>query len=495
MLNPVLTLFALIVMSLFIYERILNLNHLSGLHRVFGFVFAGILAHSVFLLESPFPYARFVFMGLSMGIFVSGMARIRFDLSLTGSLISLGISNGFFLISAWMISTAAVVMSRMIAQPVIDGMWLTFFSFLLQIAWVKLLFRIRRFQKGILFLRKHFASAAGLAISGLILLIFILFYNYNVPNELMPLLLICVPLCLLGLIFWWLNGLVTLYRQRIRERDLRNCESAAAEKDRQIRQWEESYAILAALAHRDNKLLYAMYEAVHEFVTRYDGPIQAGVWRDGRRLMNGIEQLMGERARAIAQSRRENESLPVTNDPVMDGLIRHIHTMAAEKEVQFDVVFLCDVPDMTSAVIPSLELGTLCADLMENAVIAASHSEYKKVLVLFGRGAGCYEITVQDTGIPFDIETLTALGRRPVTTHADEGGSGVGYMAIFDILRQFQISLSVTEYAPSPYGFTKSVKLRFDGEGKYRVHTYRPGEFPAQAFDPDGWELGAKTPP
>jgi len=49
----------------------------------------------------------------------------------------------------------------------------------------------------------------------------------------------------------------------------------------------------------------------------------------------------------------------------------------------------------------------------------------------------------------------------------------VGYMAIFEILREAGASLVITEYAPKDYAFSKSVKIRFDGKFKYTVCSFR----------------------
>jgi sensor histidine kinase regulating citrate/malate metabolism len=109
--------------------------------------------------------------------------------------------------------------------------------------------------------------------------------------------------------------------------------------------------------------------------------------------------------------------------------------------------------------------------LLENAIIATDSCEYKQIKISFGKDDGFFAITVQDSGIPFESETLKNLGKKPTSTHLHEGGSGIGYMTIFNIMNTYKASLIIREFAPNHNGFTKSVSFRFDGENAYTVHS------------------------
>ena len=64
------------------------------------------------------------------------------------------------------------------------------------------------------------------------------------------------------------------------------------------------------------------------------------------------------------------------------------------------------------------------------------------------------------------------MGRRNVTTHAHEGGSGIGLMALFDSLRARRGSFFLDETPAN--GFTKCVCIRFDGKDSYSIKSARP---------------------
>lgn len=74
---------------------------------------------------------------------------------------------------------------------------------------------------------------------------------------------------------------------------------------------------------------------------------------------------------------------------------------------------------------------------------------------------------------------MLRLGKEKASTRLSEGGSGIGYMTVFGILRECKASLVITEYEPEQQGFTKSVAVRFDDGDKYTVKTCRADELRA----------------
>ncbi|MCL2084235.1 MAG: hypothetical protein FWH06_03130 [Oscillospiraceae bacterium] len=333
-----------------------------------------------------------------------------------------------------------------------------------------MLFRIKRLRKGILFLQKKGSGAVGLIIGGIILVTVTFMNNSVVSDETATVIVIGAILCAAGLILWWRSGLTKLYREKVRERSLRDYEKLIEEKDGQILRLQESNDFMAKLIHRDSKLLPAMYEVVKTF-------LENGDISNGMGILLRLEEQMSERTGAITRVQHENKILPSTEDSFVDGVMKRMMLKAAEEDIQFDITITGDISGLTETVIPSVKFQTLCADLIENAIIAASYSDYRRIHIMLGMSEGLYELDIQDTGIPFEIATLMDLGVKKASTHLDDGGSGIGYMTVFEILREFRASLIITEYEPTRYGFTKSVKVRFDGMREYTVRTYR--DFPA----------------
>jgi len=584
------TLFFIILCSLFVFLKVLNLNEFSVLKITFGILFSCALSYCVFILRDAIPIIRFAIMIFVMWIFAGITTKTKLDIALTAIVLSIGINYGFFLILAFI--SALLSYSFSVSS---DNFWVIFLPVTFQIICLIFLFRVKRFKKGILFLQKKGAGKIGLVISGIILFFVVLISSRDSSAVIILGGSLSAVLCIIGLILWWRHGLSSLYRKNVMERSLKEYEKTVEDKDTQIQkliennellssmihrdnkllpymhkavelfldsykdtdntavksegrriltqieelmlertdtitqsqrtdeilpqdppiddviddtvltvseegteskerslqQYEkivgekdaqiqkliESNELLSSMIHRDNKLLPSMYEAVKLFINSCEDAKNTEVQSDSRRILTQVEEFMRERTNIIKQSQRDNKILPKTNDPLIDGIINHMMLKASEKEIEFDVTVIGDISGLTETVIPALKFQTLCADLIENAIIATALSEHKKILIIIGTNEGFYELNVQDSGIPFKIETLMRLGLEKASTHLDDGGSGIGYMTVFEILNEFKASIIITEYEPKPNGFTKSVGIRFDNKNDYIIDTFRAGDF------------------
>jgi len=459
-------LFILLLFSLLIYMKILNIENLSAIKCIAGIIFSGVLACVFLALSTTVPYSRFFIMVLAMGAFAGIISKKRFGLALIASMISIGISCGFFL---GFLLISALIQLRLFQY--INVVVMMIMSFSMQFVLISLLFRIKRFRKGMLFLQKKEPGIIGFIVSGIIFVTTILIRNINFAARLRWQFLIGGILCVALLIFWWRKRLTKLYQKWIRERKQQEYEVIIAEKDKQIQALQKSNESMASLIHRDNKMLPAMYQTMkilhNEEFSDIEFPMRS------RHALAQIGEYMEERTAVIMRDQRENTTLPSTGDPMIDGLMKYMLLKATGNEIGFDLNVVEDISELAETIISATKFKTLCADLIENAIIATSHSTHKKILITIGTCEGFYELNIQDSGIPFEIDTLMSLGIRKASTHLDEGGSGIGYMTIFEILHEYSASLLITEYEPRQYGFTKSVKIRFDNRNEYFLHTFR----------------------
>jgi hypothetical protein len=77
------------------------------------------------------------------------------------------------------------------------------------------------------------------------------------------------------------------------------------------------------------------------------------------------------------------------------------------------------------------------------------------------------EFSTVSLKILFNIVMMQELGKRQTTTHKDEGGSGIGMMEVFEIVRETGASLYIEKLGGSGRGFTKRISVRFDGKGEF----------------------------
>ena len=68
----------------------------------------------------------------------------------------------------------------------------------------------------------------------------------------------------------------------------------------------------------------------------------------------------------------------------------------------------------------------------------------------------------------FIYEERITLGKERVTTHAESGGSGMGFMITFETLRKAHASLIITEFE-NKIPFSKSVSFMFNGENSFII--------------------------
>lgn len=122
------------------------------------------------------------------------------------------------------------------------------------------------------------------------------------------------------------------------------------------------------------------------------------------------------------------------------------------------------------------DLEILLADHIKNAIIAINYSNNvnKSILIRLGIIDGIYSLYIYDSGIEFEIDTLKNLGKKPSTTHADSGGTGMGFMNTFDTLNKYKASMIIEEYGkPSKDNYTKAIMIKFDKKNEFKICSYR----------------------
>jgi len=400
-------------------------------------------------------------MVLFIAFFLSVILKTEITVALTSSIVSTGISYGASLIS--------VMISVSLALPIPGESYyfVAVATIVLQCILIICLFKIKRFKKGVTFLKSNKASAIGLVISGFLLLLFVLI-NRGVPAERGGWIIVGIALCVTGLFVWWRRGLTRQYRERVNERNKQEFEKIVAGKEQKIEKLQEDNDLMASIIHRDNKLLPAMAEKVILFMRS-----ESNVSPEGNQIIKQVEQLFEERKEVLKRCSYSSTDALSLKNPLIDGVLNHMMMRASEEGIQFEIAEISNFAESVETIISTIKLQTILADLIENAINATVKCKTGRVFVSFSVEEGVYKLRVQDSGKPFEAETLINLGIKKTTTRSEEGGSGIGYMAIFEILRECNASLTITEYGPGKSLFAKSITVSFDNEGKYLLLTDR----------------------
>ena len=400
-------------------------------------------------------------------IFLKIMTKTKLPLLIKGVLISIGISLGIDILSFTIILITASIFNiipeyfenpnELVVLPIqtihLLDLAVEIINVVLNVIIAFFFFKLKRLKKGFVFLENKKATRIGIAFS-IMIMVFRSYFDDIVY------LLIAVNLCTIGIDLWWRNQTTMLYKQRL-------AEHAMKEKDTQIKKLTESNDFLAKTVHRDNKLIPAMYHAVRIFIDQKDMNFE--IKKKGSNILAELDEIMEERRDTNLKIQQDFKSITATGGILIDSVLNHMFNKAIKEGVHFDVVITAEIKNLIEEKISKQKLETLLSDIIENALIAVSYSTYKKVLLTRALIDGFYEIEIFDTGIPFDSDVLDCLGKEKITIHGDENGSGIGYLTIFEILKEVKASLTVFEYPQEKYRFTKSVKIRFDQKNEYIV--------------------------
>lgn len=341
------------------------------------------------------------------------------------------------------------------------------------------IFKIKRIKNGLKFIDKYNNKEEKytyIILSGGIILTVCGILRGSENVWINTLMLAGAILILLSAIIWIQNNITKHYKKNMRDRTI---SVQKAEIDEQTKLLEEVKAENLKLAtavhkynHRLSSLELAMKSAIsHNLNTEFADELSV-MLKDTEDLSNSFAKEC-DVAKCI---------LPLTNVPSIDNMFKYMQDEASKCNINFDLKINESINDLIDNIIPKDMFETLLGDHLRDAIIAvnASDNSYKSILTTLGLVDGCYELSVYDTGIEFQIDTLLKLGKEQVTTHKDSGGSGIGFMTTFETLKTTKASLVIEEYSPETTNYTKSVSIRFDGKNQYRIYSYRADDIKKQ---------------
>lgn len=365
------------------------------------------------------------------------------------------------------IITASIGMSVYVDNVIFNKI-LLLFAYLVCFGIIIILLKLKRLNKGLQFFQDEKNLGLGLTISGVLFSLFSVIYTQDIKNYLFALLIILgLFTSAFGLYLWIRRSITAHYRERLQLKSEEHYQALLSEKEQEIEKLNQSNEYLAKVVHRDNHLMSSLNSSIDAYFESNDTQFRDDLLRD-------IQTLAKERGELIAKEQREAKILPSTGNPLIDGAINDLYTKAAAHGIDFSLTVAAPVGEVIGKFISQTDLQTLICDHIKDAVIAveATGEGKGKILVEFAMNNGSYSVTVFDSGIAFEPETLAKLGKERVTTHADNGGSGIGFMTTFETLRKAHAGLKITEFETKT-PFTKSVSFRFNGENTFTIQSYR----------------------
>ncbi len=328
--------------------------------------------------------------------------------------------------------------------------------------------KMKRLKYGLSFLKgskeNDYIDILVLNVSVTILVSTIIIVNSSIilARDLAPGLIISVIIMIITI----KKTLQLYYKQKLLVQELNETKQELIETKKELKQLEEENLNFSkkshTLAHRQKSLEHKILELTtkSEISTEEVGEVESK-----------LEEIKKDLYKETAVV-----ELTKTEIVEIDDMLKYMQAECIKNKIGFELQIAGNIHYMTNNFISKEDLEILLADHIKDAIIAINHTDNinRGILVRLGEIDGIYSLYIYDSGVEFEIETLKNLGKEPSTTHADEGGTGMGFMNTFDTLRKYQASLTIKEINnPTKDNYTKVLIFKFDKKGEFQITSYR----------------------
>lgn len=431
----------------FTYNKLLNTKTKFKYH-IIDIAISIYISAITCLLKLYIPHISMIFIITSLVIAIKFTRKTPLNITFTTCIISYGYSFFSFFISAFLLS------------------FLTFFSnnigtyYLLSIPLLGILsifiasipFRFRRLKNGMPFLLKKSSNTLGICIGIICITLTTFFAMHNKVDKLFIIAVFSIGLLGITLIIWWRTQLTKLYREHLRTTEL---VSLRDEVDRLKAENEK----LSKIIHKDNKLIPAMEMTVRNVLN--DITTNEADTARLNELQTSLSALSAERDGVLRAYENEVLAFEPTGSLRLDSLLSYMKIKMDNESINFTFTQTANVRYMIQKVCSEDSLCTLIADMLENALIATKNCDIRNIHFGFDVEDGFYALNFVDSGIPFAPEVYMDMGIQRHTTHQDTGGSGIGLMTTFEIVKKHRASFVIDEKLNNDF-YTKKLTISFD---------------------------------
>ena len=330
------------------------------------------------------------------------------------------------------------------------------------------LVKIRKFKHGISFLHKKLENTF-FNTTILNIVVIILFFAMAIPDKRISRgkNIIITFIILSILMFITIKQALQLYyKQSLLEKDLKETKEELEAKKKEVEKLEKENLEFSktshSLAHKQKALEYRLSQLTKLGKINEDEEID---------IKNELENISEE-----MYKEPEDIELAKTDIPSIDNMFSYMQSECIKDNIKFELQVVGNIHYMVNNLISENELEILIADHIKDAIIAINHSDNsnRSILVRIGRIDNVYSLFIYDSGIEFTKEVLDNLGKKPITTHADTGGTGMGFMNTFDTLNKTKASLIINEIGkPCEDNYTKVLIFKFDNANAFKVNSYK----------------------
>lgn len=255
------------------------------------------------------------------------------------------------------------------------------------------------------------------------------------------------------------------YKQNILTKELEETKKELEEKKQEIDKLEKENLEFSktshSLAHKQKALEFKLEQLMK---TDIDAENKETIKEEIEKVSKELYKEPNE----VELTKTEIESI--------DNMFSYMQSECIKNNIKFELQVVGNIYYMINNLITENDLEILIADHIKDAIIAINNSDNlnRSILVRIGKIDNIYSLYIYDSGIEFTKEVLDNLGKKPITTHADTGGTGMGFMNTFDTLNKTKASLIINEIGnPCEDNYTKVLIFKFDNQNEFKVNSYK----------------------
>ena len=435
----------------FIYRKLSGNKENSKIRHVLNMFFTLVLSASAIYIRYKFSYIiGVVFIVFSLS-FLYSQSYNTIGQNILLVTISLGIN--------YVIRFVGILIAFIINAifPIQNDYYNLCIICSIQIIIIYALYNIKRIKYGISFLnnKDNYFDIIILDMSVIASLLSIVFVNMNVMQEISKNIAFMFVLCSISMFLTIKKSIEAYYKQKLLIQDLNETKKELEEKKKEVEELEAENLSFSkkshSLAHKQKSLDFKI----------------------NKLLMNSenAEELgLQEKLKNIAGQLQENLKLPKldkTGITEIDDMLEVMQEECRLNGIDFNLQLNGNIYQMTNNYVTKEELTILLADHIKDAIIAINHTDNinKSIMVRLGKIDDCFGLYIYDSGVEFSKEIFEKLGKEPITSYANEGGTGMGFMNTFDTLKKHNASLIIESIGkPCKDNYTKVIRIRFDNK-------------------------------
>jgi len=334
-----------------------------------------------------------------------------------------------------------------------------------------MLLKLKKLKYGLSFLQKgkknEYIDIFILNISVMILFSTIIYADSNVLEGRNGILGILLYVIIMFITIQ--KSLQLYYKQKLLEQELSKTKEELADKSKEIENLEKENIEISKKAHTLDHKQKSLSHKIDEMMMSTE---------ISKEEVAEVKERLNEIGKDLYKEKTATE-LALTEIPEIDDMLKFMQSECSKNKIDFALQLKGNIHYMTNNLISKEDLETLLADHIKNAIIAINHTDNvnRSILVKIGKLDETYGLHIYDSGVEFERETLKNIGKKPSTTHKDEGGTGMGFMNTFDTLRKCQASLIIEEIdKPNKDNYTKALIIKFDNKNEFKIKSYREKE-------------------